>query len=164
MTTYVGDYCPVCGTKTEQRLVENKLRPVCPNCGHIIYFDPKVAAVAFITQGDQVLLVQRSVDPGIGLWALAGGYVDLYEHPQDTARREALEETGLEVKIERLLDVFYADGSAVTVAYHATVTGGTLTAMDDAMSVQWFSRDENLPELIFISTISLVERWKNGEI
>ena len=156
----VADYCPACGTKNVQAFHEGKLRPVCPQCGHVTYFDPKVAAINFITQDDKVLLVQRGIDPGKGLWALPGGYIDIHEHPQAAAKREAYEETGLDVTIGDVLDVFFDmnDGGVITIAYAATINGGTFIAGDDAQNIGWFTRD-TLPELVFTSTKSLVARW-----
>lgn len=160
MAQYVADFCPACGSRTEQKMHDMKMRPVCPACGHVVYFDPKVAAVAFIVQDNQVLLVQRRLDPGMGLWALAGGYVEVNEHPEETARRETLEETGLTVEIGRVLDVFHnhKDGGVITIAYAATVVSGDIVPGDDAADVGWFEKD-NLPPLVFFSTVSLTERW-----
>ena len=80
--------------------------------------------------------------------------------------REVLEETGLEVEIERLLDVFPKrdNGLAdIIIAYSATVLGGILQADDDASDVGWFGKDE-VPELVFYPSIALVERWREGSL
>jgi ADP-ribose pyrophosphatase YjhB (NUDIX family) len=161
----VADFCPVCGARTEPRMHDHRLRPVCLNCEHVVYFDPKVAAVAFITRGDEVLLTQRTYDPFGGLWVVPGGFVERGEDPRQTAHREVYEETGLEVRIGALLDVFHVgDGDAVIViAYAATVTGGTVRLNEELSALEWFRRD-NLPELAFISTITLVNRWARGEL
>jgi 8-oxo-dGTP diphosphatase len=161
MSIHIADYCPACGVRTEQVERGGRLRPVCPACGHVVYFDPKVAAITFITHHDRVLLVKRAMNPGKGLWAMAGGFVEAGEDPQDAARRETFEETGLEVRIDGLLDIFFNphDGSVITIAYAASVIAGELTPGDDAERVKWFTRDET-PQLVFTSTITLVDRWR----
>jgi hypothetical protein len=50
------------------------------------------------------------------------------------------------------------------IAYRISVIGGSLRADDDAEAVGWFRRD-NLPELVFYPSITLVgERWYNGQL
>ena len=162
----VANFCPNCGASLMHKSVNGRLRPVCPDCDHIVYFDPKVAVVAMITDRDHVLLVQRGIDPGAGKWALPAGFVDWDEAPAEAAIRETLEETGLQVQIERLLDVFprrdhgLAD---IVIAYAVTITGGELCAGDDAAAAGWFTRDD-LPELVFYPSITLVDRWSRGEL
>jgi ADP-ribose pyrophosphatase YjhB (NUDIX family) len=158
----------MCGTSLEQQHRAGKLRPVCTNCGHIVFFDPKVAVVIFIVQNNTILLVKRAVDPGKGRWAFPAGFVDAGENPQEAARREILEETGLEIEIVRLLDVFARsadDGGTadIIIAYAARVIGGSLQADDDAEAVAWFTA-EDLPALVFATTGILVQRWQDGEI
>ena len=167
---YIADYCPACGHPTEQAMRHGRMRPVCPSCGHIVFFDPKVAVIGFIKHADKnpaerILLVQRNVDPGKGFWSLPGGFVELSEHPQDALKREIREETGLEIRIDDLLDVFHnpQDGNPVIIAYAGTVTGGAVTAGDDAARVEWRTKDD-LPPLVFTSTQTLVSRWVDGEL
>jgi ADP-ribose pyrophosphatase YjhB (NUDIX family) len=161
-------FCPMCGAALEQQHRAGKLRPVCPACGHIVFFDPKVAVVIFIVQEDKILLVKRAVDPGKGRWAFPAGFVDAGEDPKAAARREILEETGLEIEITRLIDVFprSADdgGTAdIIIAYAARITGGALHPDDDAEAVAWFATHD-LPDLVFATTEILVERWAKGDI
>lgn len=159
----VTDYCPACGTKNEQVMHDGRLRPRCPSCGHITYVDPKCAAVAFILEGDRLLLVQRAFDPGKGKWGLPGGFVEAGEDPRETARREALEETGLEIEIIGLLDVFFVENGVITIAYAAKRLSGEPIPADDALDVRWVTR-EALPELVFLSTITLCQRWVDHEL
>lgn len=144
------------------------LRPVCPQCDHVVYFDPKVAVVVFICQDERVLLVKRAHDPRKGYWAMPAGFIEAGEDPQAAAQRETLEETCLLVQIERLLDVFFTagDGGAadMVLAYAARVTGGELKAADDAEAADWFSRDALPTELAFLPSQRLAARWIAGEI
>lgn len=52
-------------------------------------------ADAVIIQSGHVLVVKRGNQPGYGLWALPGGYVNQHETIRDAAIREAIEETGI---------------------------------------------------------------------
>jgi 8-oxo-dGTP diphosphatase len=160
-------FCPMCGNALEMRHMHGTQRPVCPSCGHVVYFDPKVAVVVFIVQDERILLVQRANDPGMGKWAMPAGFVEWNEPPESAAIREVQEETGLDVRITRLMEVFpkLDNGMAdIIIAYAAEITGGTLQAGDDASDAQFFTRDA-LPELVFHPSQVLVgERWRNGEL
>jgi 8-oxo-dGTP diphosphatase len=160
-------FCPMCGKALEQRERYGMVRPICPACGHIVFFDPKVAVATLILQDEKVLLVKRAGDPKKGFWALPAGFVEWNEDPQEAVRRECLEETGLTVRIDRLIDVFHTpnDGGLadIVIAYAASITGGTLQANDDAEAVEWFTR-ASLPELAFLPSERLLARWVAGEI
>jgi 8-oxo-dGTP diphosphatase len=108
----------------------------------------------------RILLVQRAVSPAAGRWALPAGFVDAREDPRDTARREALEETGLDVTVGRVIDVYPGEpGSGVTffLAFEAEIVGGALRAGDDASDARFFSADD-LPDIAFSSTRDAVSR------
>ena len=63
----------------------------------MVYLDPKVACATLVVRNGQVLLVRRRNEPGRGKWCLPCGYEEADEAPADAARREAREETGLDV-------------------------------------------------------------------
>ena len=59
-----------------------------------------------VTLNDEVVLLKRGIEPGMGKWVFPGGYVDRGEKLEAAAAREAMEEVGLEVEIQDLLGVF----------------------------------------------------------
>ena len=66
---------------------------------------PIVGVGVLVKRGDKVLLVRRRFDPGRGKWSIPGGLVELGETVRGAALREVYEETGLNVKLDRLLGV-----------------------------------------------------------
>ena len=148
-------YCPYCGVLVERRSVFGEERPVCPQCGWIHFEDPKVAAGVLVEKDGKVLLVRRVNDPQRGLWSFPAGFMNAYEDPARAAERECLEETGLEVRTTRLADLIsgreHPRGADIVLVYEAVITGGRLTAGDDADRVGFFARDA-LPPLAFHAT------------
>jgi 8-oxo-dGTP pyrophosphatase MutT (NUDIX family) len=116
---------------------------------------PQVGAnVAIFNDVGQVLLTRRQDN---GLWCLPGGHMDLGESIDQTARREAQEETGLTVQIERLVGLYssyypagtFGDESpahAILIAlFRAQATGGNLNLNPEVTEFGWFDPDR-LPE------------------
>jgi len=65
------------------------------------------SVVAVILNDDgEVLLTKRSVPPFQGEWVMPGGKIDLGEPIIAALQREVMEEVGLRVEVEDLLDVF----------------------------------------------------------
>lgn len=159
------NYCPRCGHRLERRQLYGALRPVCPSCGRIHFIDPKVAVGVLIEDAGRLLLIKRGNDPERGKWSVPAGFVDAGEDPARAAEREALEETGLQVRVTGLCDVFSrigtTEGADIFIVYRARATGGQLGPGDDAEAVRYFSSDE-LPELAFDSTPQIVSRWQAG--
>ena len=158
-------YCPLCGNSLETRLVSDKPRRACPQCGYIHFTDPKVGVGVLVLKHKKVLLVRRVMEPERGKWSIPAGYLDRGEDPKETAVREALEETGLEVVIEGLVDVYHnppqQGGASVFILYRADVVGGKARAGDDADAVGFFGPDE-LPELAFASTHAAIRLlWRS---
>jgi 8-oxo-dGTP diphosphatase len=161
----IANFCPRCGAALTRQERYGRQRPTCAECDYIVFHDPKVAVLAFITHNESVLLVKRAIDPGAGKWACPAGFVEHDEAPADAVLRELQEETGLIGKIDRLLEVFPKkdDGLAdIVIVYSVSIVGGELQPADDAEEVAWFSRD-NLPELVFYPSITMVGRWSHGE-
>jgi len=125
---------------------------------------PALTVDGVLIQNDSILLVQRKNIPFQGSWALPGGFVEYGETTEDAVVREILEETGLRVKILKLIGI-YSDphrdprGHTVTAAYLIDQIGGSLHAGDDAGDVKFFKRDE-LPELAFDHAIIVKDAFQ----
>ena len=107
------------------------------------------SAAIFDKQG-RILLTQRADN---GQWCLPGGAMDPGESAAEACEREVLEETGLRVRVKRLVGVYshpdqlvvYKDGNkAHIVALHflAEVSGGTLGLSNETTDFGYFSMEE----------------------
>jgi ADP-ribose pyrophosphatase YjhB (NUDIX family) len=105
----------------------------------------------YVVKDGKVLLVRRGNEPGRGKWSLPGGRIRFGERSEEAALREMREETGLEVRLRRVVDVvdvFWRSERGellehfVIVDFEAEVIGGELRPADDALDARWFSPEE----------------------
>lgn len=103
----------------------------------------------------KVLLIQRKIEPFKGQWALPGGFIDMDENLEESARRELREETGVQDLFLEQLATYGKPGRdprerVITVAYFAIVNlyEHKVEADTDAEEAAWFPV-ENLPKLAF---------------
>lgn len=87
-------FCSQCGTRVEWRIPagETRNRAVCPECNHIHYDNPKCIVGTIPVHQNKILLCQRAIEPGYGLWTLPAGFMECNETIAQGAQREALEE------------------------------------------------------------------------
>jgi len=108
------------------------------------------SATIFDTTRDRVLLTQRADN---GQWCMPGGGIDPGESAAEACVREVFEETGLEVKIIRLIGfysspdylVVYPDGNKVQIIagnFEVVVRGGALKTSDEVTAYGYFSQEE----------------------
>lgn len=138
-------FCMLCGGSMRAIREHGVARRACARCGFIAYRNPVPACGVVIRRRGEVLLARRAHEPRIGAWGIPAGFMEYGEHPETTAVREALEETGLRVKVTGLFGVYAGRDDprtrAVLILYHARPTGGRLAAGDDASEVGYFPLD-----------------------
>jgi ADP-ribose pyrophosphatase YjhB (NUDIX family) len=98
----------------------------------------------------KILLVRRADN---GRWTVPGGYMDPGESVTEACAREVWEETGLRVRVERLVSVYssphvlleYPDGNRyqlVVLHFAAAPIGGELGVSDETTAAGYFSQAE----------------------
>jgi ADP-ribose pyrophosphatase YjhB (NUDIX family) len=134
-------FCPRCAGRLEGG-------GRCAACGTSLVRRPTPAVAVAVVESGRVLLVRRRWAPMEGHWALPAGFMDEGEDPVRTARREAKEETGLDVRPVRLLGAFpggRAHERVVLLVYAGVIEGGRLAPGDDATEAGFFGLGR-LPE------------------
>lgn len=161
-------FCERCGNPlTWQQVEAERVRPVCPACGWIVYRNPPLAAGVIAENADgKIALVLRGENPGKGLWGLPSGFIEVGETVEEAATRECLEETGLTIAIGDLLGVwsFYhkeKQSSGVLIVYAARVLSGEVRGGSDSVDARFFAFDEITDaQLAFATHRAALAKWK----
>ena len=121
---------------------------------------PLVGVGGVVIDNGRALLIRRGSPPFEGQWSIPGGLLELGETLAQGVARELAEETGLEVNVLELIEVFErihpalprADGTPgdaarpqyhfVILDYLCEVRGGTLRAGSDALEFAWAREDQ----------------------
>ena len=114
-----------------------------------------IATVAAIIKNEagKILLTHRNVEPFKGQWCLPGGAVDPGESVTEACEREVFEETGLSVRVKRLVGVYshpdqltaYSETDKfqiVALHFEAEIIGGELGLSDETTDFGYFTVEE----------------------
>lgn len=101
-------HCRNCGHAVEHRIPDDgdtRTRAICPQCHTVHYVNPlNVVGTLPVWEG-KVLLCKRNIEPRYGKWTLPAGFMELDETVSQGARRETLEEAGIEVELGPLFSI-----------------------------------------------------------
>jgi 8-oxo-dGTP diphosphatase len=122
---------------------------------------PMIGVGGVVIDNGRTLLIRRASPPLKGEWSIPGGLLEVGETLEQGVARELAEETGLDVRVVELIEVFErifpapanADGTPgdarrpqyhfVILDYLCEIRGGTLSAGSDALEFAW-AREEEL--------------------
>jgi ADP-ribose pyrophosphatase YjhB (NUDIX family) len=128
---------------------------------------PYVGVGAVIVDEGRVLLVKRKYEPLAGQWSLPGGAVEVGETLEASVAREMLEETGLEIEVGPVIEVFDRitrdeDGRVryhfVLVDYLCWPVGGTLAAASDVAEVVFAAPSDLARYTLTAKAMAVIER------
>ncbi len=157
-------HCTRCGGRLALGPVEGEERErlVCADCGHIAYVNPRLVVTTLpITDEGDVLLIRRGLEPGRGLWAQPGGFLEVDETVTEGAIRETLEETGLRVTPTEIVGLYARlEAAVIVLVYEARIVGGEARTGPEALAIQAFPPEEiPWPEIAFRTTWYALSDW-----
>ena len=119
------------------------------------YATPKIDVRGAVVHNSKILLIQERMD---GKWAMPGGWADLGNAPASVAEREVWEESGYEVKAEKVIAIIDANRIEPLEFYHAfkiiflcNLIGGEPRVSHETLAVDFFDLND-LPPLSLYRT------------
>jgi ADP-ribose pyrophosphatase YjhB (NUDIX family) len=157
------NHCTTCGLPLTLGPIpgEERHRLACPN-GHITYVNPRLVTTALpVTESGELVLIRRGLEPGRGLWAQPGGFLEVDETPTEGAIRETLEETGLVIAPSEIVGLYARlEAAVVVLVYEARLVGGAMRTSPEALDVRAFAPEEiPWPEIAFKTTWWALVDW-----
>lgn len=162
-----ANYCHICA----QPVTTNERGyPVCTEHGvlWLLQRNSLCGEVFIVREDGKLLLIKRANDPFSDYWALPGGFSEYGEHPAETAKREALEETGWTVEltgsiVDVNLDSFPDDPQSehrVVVSYLAKPISQIDEVDDETLGQEWVDAG-SLPENIVPAQLARITNFFN---
>jgi len=139
----------------------------CEACD-IRYFNSLVpSADVFPVKDGEMLLVKRKYYPQIGFWDVLGGYMKNDETAEEAMKREAKEETNLEIEVKDYLGSYVQEfgefkRTNLIIRFVGEITGGEMKAQEDADVLRWFPIDKPPKKLAFknvVDGIADLQKW-----
>jgi len=161
-------FCPKCGNNLVKKFInqEQTERLVCKNCNFIFYINPIPAVAVILMKNQQIVLVRRKYQPRKGKWSLPAGFMEYGETTEQTAIREAKEETNLKIRVKELFGVFpgFDDPRihVVVIVYWGEIVNGQLKPGDDAAEVRFFPLTKLPEDIAFTAHRKILERLVSG--
>jgi ADP-ribose pyrophosphatase len=116
------------------------------------YPDAPLVGVGTVTiKNGRILLIRRAFEPGAGKWSIPGGLVEVGEKLSEAAVRETAEETGIQVEVLELINVFDMidlDGHGkpkyhyVLVDFLSKPVGGKERPSSEVTELRWVTFEE----------------------
>jgi len=158
------NYCTRCGSPLHFGPVpgEDRDRLACAECGLVLYVNPRLVVTTLpITEGGDIVLIRRGIEPGMGSWAQPGGFLEVDETVHQAAIRETFEETGLIVEPGQIVGLYTRlEASVVTIVFEARIVGGEAGPTPEATEVRAYAPDAiPWPAIAFSTTMWALHDW-----
>lgn len=158
-----SQFCPVCGKALAPHHTATAM--ACGGCGKMMFPKPTAAVLVLVEKKNSLLLVRAHNFRG-PFYGLVAGYLDQGESLEDCARREVMEETGLQIKNLRY---FGSDPwpfpNNIMIGFSAEYAGGKIRLQEEELAEAAFFTREAMPALPrpLSLTRRMIDWWINGK-
>jgi len=124
--------------------------------------------MVFVKNG-KVLLSKRGMEPRKGIYDIIGGFLEDNEYPDKGIIREVKEETGLNVKIQKILGIYrdyygIYDEPTINIIYIGEIISGKMKPQDDISELTWFDLEKTKKLELFKNVKEALEDLRKLQI
>lgn len=158
------NFCIQCGSSDIRFDIpdgDNRQRHSCIKCGYIHYQNPRIITGCIIQKEGKILLAKRAIEPRYGKWNLPAGFLEQNEDVISGAAREALEETGFEVKVSHLQTVYSVPHvSQVFMLFVAEIISKQFDDPSETLEMEFYN-EKGIPwdEIAFSSNTFAIKKY-----
>lgn len=158
-------FCPHCGHLMTDKTINQENVKVCTKCEFVFWNKSKPVVSIVLYKEKKVLMIQRANEPFKGYWVLPGGFISYRENAEEAIKREAHEEVGVELKLEKVIGTYLIDtdprGMHLDIIFAGTTTDD-ITLNNEDTNWKYFSPD-SLPEKIaYKHRDAIIDWFKKG--
>jgi len=131
-------YCPICGSQLETRVIDAKERRACSHagCSYIFWDNPTPVVAALVEYNGNIVLARNKAWPE-GMFGLITGFLEKGETPEKAAVREVKEELGLDASGVDFIGVYaFEQMNQLIIAYHVLCSKGDLVLGEELAEVK----------------------------
>lgn len=138
-------YCPKCGKKLTNKIIENKDVPYCKDCDELYFPSYNVAVILIVNYLDKVLLIKQY---GKDDYILVAGYVEKGESVEEAAIRELKEETNLAgIFIKVLKTKYFSKTNTLMINCLVEVNSLSYHLNEEVDEACWFNKEEAIKKI-----------------
>lgn len=158
------NYCPICGSRTQLKQIEDQQRHVCSDtaCDFIHWNNPVPVVAALVNYAGKYIIARNSRWPK-KIFSVITGYLEEKESPQDAVIREVKEELGLHGQIRRHIGNYIFHEKNQLILCYEIEANGTIQTNHELAAVKQLSVDELLEydfSPLYI-TQQIMQDWKS---
>jgi len=154
-------FCPHCGKDLHSETINKEKTKKCESCGFIFWNKSKPVVSVILHNDGKVLMIQRATEPFKNYWVLPGGFTSYLEDAETAIRREAFEEVGVEIKLQKIIGTYLIDNDPRGIHLDIIFAGTTkdeITLHNEDLQWKYFSPEE-LPDKIAYKHREAITDW-----
>lgn len=156
-------FCSQCATQLQFILPpdDHIKRHVCPNCHFIHYQNPRLIVGTLPVFEGKILLCRRGIEPKQGFWTIPGGFMENGESTVEGAKRESIEEAGININVGQLLsNISLPQYDQVHQFYFATMLDDAFTLTPESTEIRLFDiKDIPWQDIAFKTVVATLKHY-----